>query len=92
MKKDLLIRRIVHQFEIKKLVYECLVRELPQHRDYFAWKRNSFPPQASKGQIRNRCVLTNRSRGVHRKFRLSRISIRELAGSGLLPGVTKSSW
>lgn len=43
-------------------------------------------------RIRNRCVLSGRSRGVYRMFNLSRIWIRILAGEGKLPGVTKSSW
>src|SRR4029453_10308148 len=41
---------------------------------------------------RNRCELTGRSRAYYRKFRLSRIMLRELANKGLIPGVTKSSW
>ncbi len=43
-------------------------------------------------RARNICELTGRSRGVHRKFGLSRICIRQLANEGLLPGVTKASW
>ncbi len=41
---------------------------------------------------RNRCFLTGRSRGVYRKFNLSRIKFRELALEGIIPGVTKASW
>ena len=43
-------------------------------------------------RFRNRCKLTGRTRGVYRKFGLSRIKIRELSMSGDLPGVVKSSW
>ena len=43
-------------------------------------------------RIRNRCELTGRSRGYYRKFRLSRIMLRELGNKGLIPGLTKSSW
>ncbi len=39
-----------------------------------------------------RCSVCGRARGVHRKFGLCRICIREMALRGLLPGVTKSSW
>jgi small subunit ribosomal protein S14 len=42
--------------------------------------------------VRNRCELTGRSRAYYRKFRLSRIMLRDLANKGLIPGVTKSSW
>ena len=48
--------------------------------------------QASPTQIRNRCVLSGRGRGVYKQFRLSRILFREYADQGLLPGVHKSSW
>jgi len=43
-------------------------------------------------QVRNRCEITGRGRGFLRTFRLSRITFRELALKGMLPGVTKSSW
>jgi small subunit ribosomal protein S14 len=49
--------------------------------------RNSCPTRRTR-----RCRLTGRSRGVHRKFALSRIALRELALRGELPGVRKSSW
>ena len=55
-------------------------------------KLNDLPRDSSKIRIRNRCKLTGRTRGVYRKFGLSRIKIRELSMSGALPGVVKSSW
>lgn len=55
-------------------------------------KLNSLPKSSSKVRVRNRCFLTGRPRGVYRKFGLCRNKIRELAGLGLLPGLTKSSW
>jgi small subunit ribosomal protein S14 len=51
-----------------------------------------LPRNSAKIRQRNRCALTGRPRGHHRKFRLSRIAIRDLASRGELPGVTKSSW
>ena len=53
---------------------------------------NDLPRNSSAIRHRNRCELTGRSRGVYRKFGLSRIKIRELSMSGDLPGVVKSSW
>ena len=47
---------------------------------------------AVQTRIRNRCILSGRARGVYRFCKLSRIRIRELAGKGLLIGVTKASW
>lgn len=46
----------------------------------------------SKIRIRNRCNLTGRPRGYFRDFGISRIAIRDHAGFGHMPGVTKSSW
>lgn len=43
-------------------------------------------------RARNICELTGRARGYYRKFRLSRICVRQLANQGLLPGVMKASW
>ena len=55
-------------------------------------KLNDLPRNSSSIRHRNRCELTGRSRGVYRKFGLSRIKIRELSMTGDLPGVVKSSW
>tara|TARA_Y100000768_G_C23919821_1_gene654310 strand:- start:567 stop:872 length:306 start_codon:yes stop_codon:yes gene_type:complete len=55
-------------------------------------KLNDLPRNSSSIRHRNRCKLTGRTRGVYRKFGLSRIKIRELSMSGDLPGVVKSSW
>jgi small subunit ribosomal protein S14 len=55
-------------------------------------KMAEVPRNANPTRIRNRCELTGRSRGFYRKFRLSRIMLRELANKGLIPGVIKSSW
>ncbi|HEX2888172.1 30S ribosomal protein S14 [Vineibacter terrae] len=55
-------------------------------------KLNELPRNSARIRIRNRCEMTGRSRGVYRKFKLSRIGLRELASRGQLPGVVKSSW
>ena len=55
-------------------------------------KMAELPRNANPTRIRNRCELTGRSRAYYRKFRLSRIMLRELANKGLIPGVTKLSW
>ena len=53
---------------------------------------NKLPRNSNRNRVRNRCVLTGRSRGVYRKFGLSRIAIREKGLAGEIPGLTKSSW
>jgi small subunit ribosomal protein S14 len=55
-------------------------------------KMAEIPRNGNPTRIRNRCELTGRSRAYYRKFRLSRIMLRELANKGLIPGVIKSSW
>ena len=55
-------------------------------------KMAALPRNGNPTRIRNRCELTGRSRAYYRKFRLSRIMLRELGNKGLIPGLTKSSW
>ncbi len=55
-------------------------------------KLAEMPRNSSKVRILNRCALTGRPRAVYRKFKLSRIALRELASTGQIPGVVKSSW
>ena len=55
-------------------------------------KMAELPRNANPTRVRNRCELTGRARAYYRKFRLSRIMLRDLANKGLIPGVVKSSW
>lgn len=55
-------------------------------------KLNSLPRDSSKVRETIRCSATGTSHSVYRKFGLNRISFRNMALKGLLPGVTKSSW
>ncbi|HZS81913.1 MAG TPA: 30S ribosomal protein S14 [Stellaceae bacterium] len=55
-------------------------------------KLAEMPRNSSPTRIRSRCELTGRPRGVYRKFKLSRIALRELASAGQIPGMVKSSW
>ena len=55
-------------------------------------KLSEISRNSSKVRIRNRCELSGRPRGVYRKFKLSRIALRDLASYGMIPGVVKSSW
>ncbi len=63
-----------------------------EERIKFQNKLNDLPRNSSSIRYRNRCKLTGRSRGVYRKFGLSRIKVRELSMTGDLPGMIKSSW
>jgi small subunit ribosomal protein S14 len=53
---------------------------------------DKLPRNSSKVRIHNRCKLTGRPRGYMRKFGISRVTFREMASDGKIPGVTKASW
>tara|TARA_B110000211_G_scaffold183833_1_gene208339 strand:+ start:4405 stop:4710 length:306 start_codon:yes stop_codon:yes gene_type:complete len=55
-------------------------------------KLNKLPNNSAKIRIRNRCEVSGRPHGVYRKLKISRIALRDLASSGKIPGMTKSSW
>jgi small subunit ribosomal protein S14 len=55
-------------------------------------KLATLPRNGSATRIRNRCEVTGRPRGVYRKFKMSRIALRDLGSKGLVPGLVKSSW
>ena len=68
-------------------------RDLPPEERFAArLKLAEMPRNSSATRIRNRCELTGRPRGFYRKFKLSRIALRELASAGQIPGMVKSSW
>lgn len=77
----------------QELKQKALNPKLSDEERYKArMKLQSLPRNGAKERIRNRCQLSGRSRGIYRKFMVSRIVFREMAHKGLLPGVTKSSW
>jgi small subunit ribosomal protein S14 len=64
----------------------------PEDRFNARLKLAEMPRNSAPNRIRNRCELTGRPRAVYRKFKLSRIALRELASTGQIPGMVKSSW
>jgi small subunit ribosomal protein S14 len=76
--------------KLKKIVNN---RKLPiEERFQAQLKLSKLPKNSSKIRIRNRCEITGRPHGVYRKLKISRIALRELALSGKIPGMVKSSW
>jgi small subunit ribosomal protein S14 len=65
-------------------------RQLKEAGDYAGLAR--LPRDASPTRVRSICALTGRSRSVYRKFKVSRIMLRELALQGKIPGMRKASW
>jgi small subunit ribosomal protein S14 len=70
--------------------YAALRAELKAKKDYAALAK--LPRNASPSRVVNRCSMTGRRHGHLRKFGCSRLTFREAALNGLIPGVTKASW
>mgnify|MGYP006267995499 CR=1 FL=1 len=90
LKRQRLVMKYARKREVlKKLMKQTngLKQKLTLHRKWQQLPRNS-----SYVRLRNRCMITGRSRGFYRDFGLSRHLLREMAHEGLLPGVQKSSW
>ena len=88
-------RKLVESYSKKRQALKKITmnKSLPLEERFVAQiKLAQLPRNSSKVRIRNRCELTGRARGYYRRFKLSRITFRELASFGFLPGVTKSSW
>lgn len=95
VQRDLKRRRMAKSYANKRAALKAIIdnKELPMEERWRAsLKLAKLPRNSAKIRQRNRCALTGRPRGHHRKFNLSRVSLRELASRGELPGVTKSSW
>jgi small subunit ribosomal protein S14 len=87
-KKSWLERNKKKAETVKK--YAALRAELKAKKDYAGLSK--LPKNASPVRVINRCAITGRRHGYLRKFNCSRLTFREAALNGLIPGVTKASW
>jgi len=88
-------RAMTARFANKRSELKAIASDLsrgPEERFAARMKLAKLPRNSAKVRIRNRCEFSGRPRGVYRKFRLSRIAVRDLASSGRIPGMVKSSW
>ena len=88
-------RRMVAKFSVKRNSLRAIANDqkLPAEERFEArLKLSQLPRNSSATSIRNRCEITGRPRGVYRKYKMSRISLRDLASTGRIPGMVKSSW
>ena len=76
--------------ELRKIIIDVNVSD--EERDAAMMKLQKMPRDTSRIRVRNRCEVTGRPRGYYRDFQLCRITFRELAHRGMIPGVTKASW
>ena len=93
-KNETRIKKVLLMGKKRKALKDIIMnRELPLDERFAAqMKLNEMPRDGSFIRVRNRCLVTGRPRGNYRKFKMSRIEFRELASTGQVPGVLKSSW
>ena len=93
-KNETRIRKVSLMGKKRKALKDIIMnRGLPLEERFTAqMKLNEMPRDGSFIRVRNRCLVTGRPRGNYRKFKMSRIAFRELASTGQVPGVLKSSW
>jgi small subunit ribosomal protein S14 len=95
VEKDKKRRQMVHRYAAKRAELKKLIMDQSkpiEERFRAQLELAALPRNSSKTRIRNRCEVTGRSRAYYRKLRMSRIALRELGNSGLIPGLVKSSW
>ncbi len=87
-KESLKAREVKRQKLVDK--YAAKRAQLKAEGDYVGLSR--LPRNSNPTRLHNRCKLTGRPKGYMRQFGVSRITFREMAASGLIPGVKKASW
>ena len=88
-------RKLVQRYAAKRAAIKAIStdRDLPPEERFQAClKLAKLPRNSAKSRVRNRCEISGRPRGYYRKFKLSRIALRDLASIGQIPGMVKSSW
>ena len=87
--------QLVKKFAARRAKLKAMTRDkklAPEERFAAHLKLAQMPRNGSATRVRVRCELTGRPRGNFRKFKLSRIALRELASTGQIPGMVKASW
>ena len=95
IQRDLKRRRLIEKYSVKRSELKAILSNSETSDEEFykaQGKLSKLPKNSSPIRSRNRCSITGRPRAFIRKFGLSRITFRELASKGKIPGVTKSSW
>jgi small subunit ribosomal protein S14 len=95
LEKNKKIVRLMALYKVRREELKAIISDPnadPQTKHDAQVKMQKLPRNASPVRYRNRCGATGRPRGYLRQFNLSRVTFRELALDGKIPGVTKSSW
>jgi small subunit ribosomal protein S14 len=88
-------RRMVAQFAGRRDALKAIANDESltlEERFQARLKLAKLPRNSSAVRVRNRCEVSGRPRGYYRKLKMSRIALRDLGASGLIPGMVKSSW
>ena len=88
-------KKLVKRYAEKRARLRAVARDrslAPEERFQAFLKLAEMPRDGSAVRVRNRCEISGRPRGNYRKFRISRIALRDLASIGQIPGMVKSSW
>ena len=88
-------KRLVQRYAAKRDRLRTIARDrsLPPEERFQAYlKLAEMPRNGAAVRVRNRCKVSGRPRGNYRKFKISRIALRDLASIGQIPGMVKSSW
>lgn len=88
-------KKLVQRYAAKRDRLRTIARDrsLPPEERFQAYlKLAEMPRNGAAVRVRNRCKVTGRPRGNYRKFKISRIALRDLASIGQIPGMVKSSW
>lgn len=93
--RELKREKTVAKYAEKRAALKAIIKDVNASDDA-KWEAQmqlqKLPRDASPIRLRNRCQVTGRPHGVFRKFRMSRIKIREYGMKGDIPGLTKASW
>jgi small subunit ribosomal protein S14 len=90
-----MVKRLVKQYLPKRDALKAIANDESkplEERFEARLKLAKMPRNGAATRIRNRCEVTGRPRSYYRKVRMSRIALRQLGSSGLIPGLVKSSW
>jgi small subunit ribosomal protein S14 len=86
----LVLKHRTKRLRLKKATKDIKLR--PEDRFKAQMKLSLISRNSSAVRLRNRCSITGRPRSYYRRFGISRIALRDLASSGFIPGIIKSSW
>ncbi len=95
IEKNLKRIKMTKKFEQKRLKLKKIImnKKLELSERFAAQlKLDKLPKNSSRVRIRNRCGISGRPHGYYRKLKISRIALRDMASSGKIPGIIKSSW